>query len=174
MEGFANRNELAFLFRGVGAEIGVYRGKYSAEIAKYADHLYCVDPYKGYLNHKQDDLDDAYIKARQRLRVYPVTFVKMSSMEALREFEDESLDFVYIDGNHELTHVTQDIYWWAKKVKKGGIVAGHDYFISTWRKSVLAVVPAVDAYAEANGIKINVTGEKGVREKSPSWWFVKG
>lgn len=48
-------------------------------------------------------------------------------MEALKQFKDNSLDFVYIDGNHDYQFVLDDITGWTKKVKMGGAVAGHDY-----------------------------------------------
>lgn len=48
-------------------------------------------------------------------------------MDVVKQFKDESLDFVYIDGNHSFQHVVNDLCEWEKKVKVGGIVAGHDY-----------------------------------------------
>ena len=46
--------------------------------------------------------------------------------------EDESLDFVYIDANHAYDWVVQDIELWYPKVKKGGILWGHDYLGMDW------------------------------------------
>jgi len=51
-------------------------------------------------------------------------------MDAVKVFDDESLDFIFIDGNHSFEFVTNDIAEWGKKVKKGGIISGHDYFRS--------------------------------------------
>lgn len=42
-------------------------------------------------------------------------------------FADESVDFVFIDGCHEVESVRRDIADWYPKVKVGGIIAGHDY-----------------------------------------------
>jgi hypothetical protein len=39
-------------------------------------------------------------------------------MDALNDFEDDSLDFVYIDGNHEFPYVAEDLFHWSKKVRK--------------------------------------------------------
>jgi hypothetical protein len=153
MENITHRDELACLFTGTGAEIGVYRGDYSAIIARYASKLYCVDPYRGYASHDQIDLDEAYRIARERLP--KAEFMRRSSMDAVNKFEKDSLDFVYIDGN----------YYWTRKVKPGGIVAGHDYFMSKWTH----VEPVVDSYAAAYGKTVYTTKE----EKYPSWWFVK-
>ena len=37
------------------------------------------------------------------------------------------LDFVYIDGNHQYDYVINDIKLSLKKLKKNGIISGHDY-----------------------------------------------
>jgi predicted O-methyltransferase YrrM len=163
MEHIANRNELARLFTGTGAEIGVYRGEFSAVISQYATKLYCIDSYRGYKSHSQADLDDAFAIATRRLP--DAEFIIRSSMDAVHKFQKDSLDFVYIDGNHYWMHISEDIYHWARKVKPGGIVAGHDYFLS----KVTHVKPVVDSYAQAYGKTICVTDE----EQFPSWWFVK-
>lgn len=42
-------------------------------------------------------------------------------------FEDKSLEFVFIDANHEYLSVKRDILAWLPKIKEGGVLAGHDY-----------------------------------------------
>lgn len=42
-------------------------------------------------------------------------------------FEDQSLDFIYIDARHEYKYVSKDLEWWLPKLKPGGIIAGHDF-----------------------------------------------
>ena len=42
-------------------------------------------------------------------------------------FEDESLDFVYVDGDHSFTNVVKDIGLYLPKIKKSGFIGGHDY-----------------------------------------------
>ena len=61
---------------------------------------------------------------------------------------DGSLDFVYIDGAHDFDNVMLDLIVWSRKVKAGGIVAGHDYD----RPHKRGVVPAVDTYTRMHGI----------------------
>jgi hypothetical protein len=50
----------------------------------------------------------------------------MPSTEASALFPDESLDLVFIDGNHGYSHVKQDIRAWLPKVRPGGVLCGHD------------------------------------------------
>lgn len=59
-----------------------------------------------------------------------VTRIKEYSHKAADQFEDGSVDFVFIDADHEFENVKKDIYAWLPKVKKGGIIAGHDYVAS--------------------------------------------
>lgn len=52
---------------------------------------------------------------------------QISSAEAANEYEDSSLDFVWIDGDHSYDAVIIDINAWLPKVKPGGWMGGHDY-----------------------------------------------
>lgn len=53
--------------------------------------------------------------------------IRMSSTEAAKEFENESLDVVFIDMGHSYEEVKEDIEAWYPKVKNKGYIAGHDY-----------------------------------------------
>jgi SAM-dependent methyltransferase len=84
-------------------------------------------------------------------------------MEAVLDFPYESIDFVYIDGSHEFDYIMCDIIEWGRRVKKGGIISGHDYHNARWS----AVERAVNIYAQEHQIdKINLCDET-----APSWWF---
>ena len=54
--------------------------------------------------------------------------IRKPSVEAAKDFEDESIDFVYIDAGHTYKEVYEDLTSWIPKVKKGGFVGGHDYY----------------------------------------------
>lgn len=156
----------------VGAEIGVADGRYSEYMCKVIPDLklYCVDPwapYKGnrrYLGYSRRDHRPNEELARERMAPYNASMMKMMSVEALTQFTEGDLDFVYIDGNHDYEYVKQDIEGWTRKVRGGGIVAGHDYYSFNHA----GVREAVDQYAEAHRLKVWTTDEK-----EPSWWFVK-
>jgi hypothetical protein len=53
--------------------------------------------------------------------------IRKPSLEAVKDFEDGSLDFVYIDAAHEYEDVKADIIAWLPKLKPTGMIAGHDY-----------------------------------------------
>lgn len=52
---------------------------------------------------------------------------RASSIEISELFGNESFDFIFIDGDHRYDFVSKDIALYYPKLKKGGIVCGHDY-----------------------------------------------
>lgn len=51
----------------------------------------------------------------------------INSIEGSKLYDDQSIDFVFIDGSHEYQDIKDDPYYWFPKVKNGGVFAGHDY-----------------------------------------------
>jgi len=173
-----NRSELAKYFAElgfkVGAEVGVYRGDYSAELCANNPELklYCIDSWGTPLPGKGEGVDkkNAFRKAQKLLAPYNCELIKKFSMDAVKDFEDNSLDFVYIDADHHYPLVRNDIREWAKKVHKGGIVSGHDYITSRMLNSDLGVMRAVDEYVAKHGCKLELTGfgQSGNDHESPA------
>lgn len=166
-------NKLGFK---VGAEIGVADGRYSEILCKNIPglKLYCVDPWLPYEDNWRSEKyqQGAYKRAKERLDNYNVEFIKKISIEASLAFQDKILDFVFIDGVHTFDYVMEDIIAWSRKVRKGGIVSGHDYY--QFNKS--GIIQAVNAYVEEHKIDLNLTlrNEDGHKDdKCPCWWFVK-
>lgn len=143
-----------------GAEIGVDRGLFAADIcqANPGVKLYGVDPWLDYPeygeNYVQDYANGCYLEASARLARYNVELIRAKSMDAVHQFADGSLDFVYIDGNHAYDFVKADITEWSKKVRPGGIVSGHDYCRprNRARWQFQEVIRAVNEYVAENHI----------------------
>ena len=137
----------------VGAEIGVDKGAYTEKLCKAGLKIYAVDPWKMYgdYNHPrgQKRLDFLHEHTQRVVAPYNCHIIRKESMDAILDFEDESLDFVYIDGNHKFRYVAEDLFEWAKKVRVGGVVSGHDYVqaSSTW--DACHVKHVVNAYVAA-------------------------
>lgn len=183
------RDDLAACFRAcgftVGVELGVEQGAY-AEVLCRANpgvHLYCVDAwrtYPGYRDHvTQAKLDGFFESTKQRLAAFNVTFKRDWSIGASGAFSEGSLDFVFIDANHTLPHVIADLHAWSPKVKRGGIIAGHDFCKRVRNGYQVHVVEAVQAWTQAYQIAPwFVLGRKEVRDgetrdRPRSWCWVK-
>jgi predicted O-methyltransferase YrrM len=175
------RIDLAKLFSHlgykVGAEIGVEKGYYSETICQNNPgvKLYCVDvwePFPGYRDLENNkDADQNFSKAQKRLKPYNVEFVKEFSMDAVKHFPDNSLDFVYIDADHKYHAVVDDLFYWSKKVRVGGIISGHDYRLSHGSSDGCHVLYAVDGFARSYKIYpwFLVGPDKVGRSKSFLW-----
>jgi len=127
-------------------EIGSFVGDSTEIFAQRCSLINCVDPWKnGY-----DESDPSsftwpmsQIEAQfdELRKIYPnIIKYKMKSEFAALDFKDQSLDFIYIDGNHLYDFVKKDILAWLPKLKKPGVIAGHDYA----HKLAPGVKPAVD------------------------------
>lgn len=177
-------NELGFK---TGAEIGTDQGEYAQVLLETIPHLslFCIDPWmaKAYepnqqpeSGEKQDFFDKRYEETKERLKPYSALILRKTSMEAVKDFGDESLDFVYIDGNHDFLNVAQDMHYWLKKVKKGGILAGHDYVRYPSRKfnHVQKVVNAYTTAYHLLPVFLVTPTDKGMkRDRFRSWFLVK-
>ena len=166
------RNTLAEMFGelefNIGAEVGVQRGLYSSVLLANNPKLklYLVDSYTPFTHHRQEWQDRQYAAALRHTKGKDVEFIKKPSVEAAKDIPDGSLDFVYIDALHDFDSVIADILAWVPKVKKGGIVSGHDYehYYSC------GVVQAVDAYVQAHNIALYYITPK---DPPRSWFFSK-
>lgn len=168
----------------VGAEIGVENGYFSEELCQVGLQVYSIDPWIHSPNWRyqrtQAEMEKIYEKAKKSLSKFKNnTIIRKYSMDAVNDFKDDSLDFVYIDGNHEFRYVAEDIYEWTKKVRPGGIVSGHDYFTPV-QKDICAVAPILHAYIGWFNIdtwfvlgsrRRHAPGE--IRERHRSWFFIK-
>ncbi len=172
----------------IGAEVGVYKAEYSEKFAKVGLKHYAIDPWmafpgQGRTQQVQDRQDFLYAHSQRVLSPYPnCTIIRKTSMDALADFKDGSLDYVYLDGDHSFRYAAEDIIEWSKKVRKGGIVAGHDYWNTPHVMSnVMCQVKAVlDAYVKVFSIgnfyiygKMHPLEDQKKDNKFHSWLFIK-
>lgn len=122
------------------AEIGVERGGLTHAIlsACQLDSHFLIDPWRPYsgsgagwyFNQPRfqkwavwDDLYDYVVKCFGDR----TTILRLPSLEAIQQFQSNSLDLVFIDGDHSYEAVTADIQAWLPILRDTGILAGHDY-----------------------------------------------
>jgi hypothetical protein len=133
-----SRNEIPALLNslgllGVGVEIGVGVGGFSSYLLHRTGlaKLYSVDPWtetEPGLPEGMSSLECFEACVHELWKYYPRSvLLRMTSADAAPLFPSESLDFVYIDGNHEFCAVVNDLHAWWPKVRCGGILSGHDY-----------------------------------------------
>ena len=116
-------------------EIGSFAGDSTEIFAQNFETVCSIDPWEsGY-----DSADDASNPSLYDMKKVEDQFdelckefsniVKMKgkSEDSVDDFDDGSLDMVYIDGNHQYQAVKEDIQRWIVKVKIGGFIAGHDW-----------------------------------------------
>ena len=131
----------------VMVEIGSFAGVSSELFALHCKELYCVDLWDPYweITDKQI-IEFAEFSFDKMSKNYENVYkLKKSSVEASKDFEDGSLDLVYIDAAHDYDSVKQDILTWLPKIKKGGFIAGHDYRYD----------PNIGVYEAVNDIFVN-------------------
>jgi predicted O-methyltransferase YrrM len=150
-----------------GVEVGTQKGKFAEYMCQHNPDidLTCVDPWMDKNYTKQPRYDRIFNEAVKRLSPFNVKMIREKSMDALRHFEDGSLDFAYIDGNHHFNYVCPDIIFWSEKVRSGGMVGVHDYTNFTND----GVIPAVDGYTLCNLIN----PWYATRELNPTAFWVK-
>lgn len=165
-----------------GAEIGVAEGYHAKVLFDSIPglKLHCVDiweQYPGYSEYK--NIDDVFEEAKKRLKDYDCQIIKKFSMDAVKDFEDASLDFVYIDSAHDFKSVAEDICEWSKKVKIGGIVFGHDFKHSSQRSRHRTYVKdVVPGYMYGHLVKPWFELANDIKDPSfgfdnPGWMFVR-
>lgn len=157
-----------------GAEIGVCKGEYSERLCRNMRglKLKSIDPWIPFRKNRRDRQEARYQLACSHLEPYGVEVIRKTSVDAARDVPDGSLDFVYIDAMHEFDCIMMDILTWVPKVRKGGIVSGHDYTPPT---VFCGVIAAVNAYTKAHDIKrwYVTSGISRSERGAPSWFWVK-
>ena len=117
-------------------EVGSLEGVSTLMFAKFCKKVYSVDyydyvpPATGRIPQHDAMFATAEKLFIERTKDIPnIVKIRKSSMEAVKDFENESLDAVYIDAAHEEEFVREDIREWRKKIKPGGLLCGHDFWL---------------------------------------------
>lgn len=168
---FVDRNNFAFFLNshgltGLAVEIGTHRGEWASLFLSnwQGKRLYGIDPWSvppGY-EYQASILPDTegraqdYVVAMKALGHHGNRFcpIQATSYHASKHFADQSVDFVYIDGDHRKEMVDEDLRLWWPKIKPSGVLGGHDWMSHgeyDWNKDVQ---PAVAEFASAHGLDV--------------------
>jgi hypothetical protein len=114
-------------------EIGVYNGESTEQFLKSGKIIktYCIDPFlNGYDDSDPTSSFDMFLARKNFYNLISkynnIIHIEKKSDQSLNDVPDQ-VDFVYIDTVHTYQGLKKDILNYYKKIKIGGILAGHDY-----------------------------------------------
>ena len=195
-----SRNNFAWLLaaagvRGAAVEIGVANGAFSSIMLQGWEgctHYFQIDPWGLDPTSKARGKEVTMLELGRSQNTYcqvltafshsryngKVRQLRMGSVDASQFFADESLAFVYVDGNHYYEWVKQDIESFWPKLEPGGILAGHDYFWpvdtaknwTTWGGVRRAVQ---QEFAAREQLTFHLTNAMKYPGCCPSWYVIK-
>lgn len=120
-----------------GVEVGTFIGHGANAICRgfQQGQLTCVDNFSGVINDGRGSVNGKISpdmirecwSLNTRLNEGRCRLIETKSLDAVKQFDDGSLDFVYLDADHGYEPVKREIAAWLPKVRPGGIIAGHDY-----------------------------------------------
>ncbi len=159
---------------GIGVEVGAWLGRVSYKMMRAGfSKVYAVDTFEGegsFLNdwkgkNKFDVLGTYMINLRDYLDKVNIL---QGDSRRMWEYIKEPVDFVFIDGDHRYSRVSEDIKNYYPLVKKGGIFAGHDLDQVSWDERYIE-----EDYVEGNHHGVaKAVGERfgEVKRNGRVWW----
>ena len=120
-------------------EIGAWKGQTSclmAQLIKEKNKNIKFDVIDTWLGSQEDEhLNDIDLKNNRLYEVFLeytepfkeyINPIRSTSVDASLLYQDNSIDFIFLDASHTTEDVTDDIKAWLPKIKEGGIIAGDD------------------------------------------------
>ena len=153
-----------------GIESGTCRAEstaYFLEKCLNIDLLTTIDPYKGYQDWNgeitQETVDRFMEVAKKNLKQYGkrVKMLREDSVAVAGTFKDESVDFIFVDGDHSYDATLADCEAYYSKLKKGGIFCGHDY------QTIESVKRSIDDFRT----KYKITAPINLTTNSAFFWY---
>ena len=148
----------------VFVELGSFKGRSTAymavEIANSGKKINfnCVDPQE-LLSHyaesakEQPEVFEGYSETDFHKRLEPVkgyyNLIKEKSSTAVHQFQDRTIDFLMVDGDHTYEAVKEDILNFLPKMKVGGVITGDDAFAEDVRRAAFDAV-------EGTGLEVHI------------------
>jgi len=153
----------------IGFDTGCFTGWSARQVwpifGAYYGHFYCVDWFKGSVDTTvggwkfgEYPSQDILLRLLKNIEVSgALDFVSVLIDESWRIASivaDESIDYVYIGGDHRYSGIMKDLNAWWPKVRKGGVICGHAFEPAPnptspkWKK--LCHMPEQDFYDDLN------------------------
>jgi len=160
-----------------GIEVGVWQGELSADLLQTYPDLFLVmvdlwQPLDNSTMHDKDNdiqtMQEAMETAEQNTRFARKRrlIVQRASVEEAKQWANETMDFAFLDADHFYESVKADLHAWWPKVRRDGIMAGHDYNGMGDRRKGWGVKRAVDEFFDTIDTSVHV-------EPGLVWWAKK-
>ena len=150
-------------------EIGVWKGDFAKSMlanCEFINNYYLIDPWKNLDNWNKPynvgniEFDKIYKDTCKKLNVYKnkIHILRGKTHEVINQIDDNTIDIIYIDGDHTAKGITVDLIMSFPKLKNGGILGGDDYIENIYhhqsKYDPTMVKPVVDGFIIANNSKI--------------------
>lgn len=127
-------------------EIGVYRGEFTEYILKHCPSIqkyYLIDPWRhlnGWnkpANTTDNEFNNFFKETIERTSFASSKLIILRGMtiDVIHNIPDDSVDLIYVDGDHTLKGITIDLLNAWNKAKSLGFVAGDDFTPTIWQHS---------------------------------------
>ncbi len=108
-------------------EIGTYKGKSFSYLVVEAINSGKKFDIVGIDACPWPDVEPDFNQFMEPLKGHFRTLFGGDSFDRAKDFEDGSIDFLFIDANHTYEYVIRDLQAFLPKMKKGGVISGHDH-----------------------------------------------
>lgn len=160
-------------YTAIFVELGSFQGKSAIFMAEYIQEtnkdiqFFCVDlwPEKEFASdpkyygngcfqgdektiilNSEESIFHTFIKNTINTKtIQNINMIRSLTWDAANIFDDNSVDFIFIDAGHHYETVCKDILSWYPKLKSGKIIAGHDFGCGV-KKAVLELLPEAKCY----------------------------
>lgn len=128
------------------------KGDFSQQILinNLPDKLHLIDVWNSE-RYNQKKREEVELKFENEILLQKVVINLGYSTSVVDVFEDSYFDWIYIDTNHSYETTKEELKLYSPKIKKGGIIAGHDYVVGYWNGLVkFGVIEAVNEFCICN------------------------
>jgi hypothetical protein len=119
-------------------EIGVGNGDFALNVLNNWETFikyYGIDPWKHQDNYNDasnvsdKEQEEIHEEAVKKLKNFGnrVEFIRQNSKDAVNMFEDESIDFIYLDSRYDYCSVWKNLILYYPKLKCGGLFGGNNF-----------------------------------------------
>lgn len=141
-------NKICSNATGLFCEIGCWTGHSTSILAQRVkdtgNKLIVIDSFKGneftplFSYAMRNDVESIFIKNMKELGLWEnINLIKMDSALAVNQIENESLSLLFVDAGHIYNDIKSDLLNYISKVKKGGLICGHDYESETYEEAYI-------------------------------------